>query len=127
MLIQTTSGQWVLGLIGAAVIASGLAQIGKGITSGFERYMVLPERRWTRPLCRFGLMARGLIWCIMGWFLIRSARYAASGEMRGMAEALEGLRSATYGPWLLVVVATGLFAFGVYSLLEGFYRRIDWH
>ena len=34
-------------------------------------------------------------------------------------------RDTVYGPWLLGIVALGLFAFGVYSVLEAFYRRVN--
>jgi hypothetical protein len=50
---------------------------------------------------------------------------AGHGEIKGMADALAMLHETTYGNWLLGIVATGLFAFGVYSVLEAMYRRID--
>lgn len=126
-LMASEWGQWLLLAVGIAVIGAGLAHIYKGWTARFERYMKVPRQKqaWTTPICRFGLLARGVVWCIVGVFLIESAWQAHGGEVRGMAAALEALRATSFGPWLLGVVAAGLFAFGLYSLLEAVYRRVD--
>lgn len=125
--LTTGLGQIALGIAGVAVIVTGFAHIYKGVTARFEKYMNIPadKRSWARPVCQFGLVARGVVWLIVGWFLIKSAWMAKGGEIEGMAEALQSLRDNSYGPWLLGIVAAGLFAFGVYSLLEAAYRRIN--
>ena len=125
--LTTDLGQIALGIVGAAVIFTGFAHIFKGVTARFEKYMNIPadKKSWARPVCQFGLIARGVVWLIVGWFLIKSAWMAKGGEIEGMAEALQWLRDNAYGPWLLAVVAAGLFAFGVYSVLEAAYRRIN--
>ncbi len=125
--INSEFAQLGLTVFGVALIITGLAHLYKGWTAKFEKYMEIPvsQKRWARPLCQFGLMARGVVWGIIGWFLINSASQASSGEIHGLEQALDALRSHGYGPWLLGVVAAGLFAFGVYSILEAIYRRID--
>ncbi len=125
--LATDIGQVVIGLAGIAFIGAGLAHIYKGWTARFERYMNIPsdKNQWARPLCRFGLIARGIVWCIVGWFFITSALFANNGKVKGMVDALELLRANTYGNWVFGIVAAGLFAFGLYSLLEAMYRRID--
>lgn len=80
---------------------------------------------WARPLCRFGLISRGIVWCIVAWFCITSALSAKSGEVKGIVDALELLRETSHGTWLFGIVAAGLFAFGVYSVLQAIYRKID--
>jgi hypothetical protein len=125
--LQTDIGQMVLGIVGLIVIGVGFAHMYKGWQSRFERYMDIPgnQQQWARPVCRFGLIARGIVWCIVGWFLARSALLAGSGDIKGIAEALDTLRNTTYGIWLFSIVAAGLVAFGVYSVLEALYRRIN--
>ena len=126
-LLTTAFGQLALGIAGVGVVFTGFAHIFKGLTARFERYMTIPadKRSWARPVCQFGLAARGVVWLIIGWFLIKSAWMAKGREIEGMSEALQWLRDNSYGPWLLGIVAAGLFAFGIYSLLEAAYRRID--
>ncbi|MCW8193819.1 DUF1206 domain-containing protein [Proteobacteria bacterium 005FR1] len=126
-LLGSEWGQVVFAVVGIAVIIAGFAHIFKGWSARFERYMHIPanQRNWARPVCQFGLIARGVVWLIIGWFFLDSVFTAQQGEVSGIAEALGALRNSSYGPWLLAVVAAGLFAFGVYSLLEALYRRID--
>ncbi|RYZ98948.1 MAG: DUF1206 domain-containing protein [Moraxellaceae bacterium] len=126
-LIASVGGQWLIGVAGFVIVGVGVAHIVKGWTARFERYMEIPSNRdmWAQPVCRFGLIARGVVWCLVGWFFINSALLAGSGEVKGMAEALASLREAPYGSWILGIVSAGLFAFGVYSVLEAIYRRID--
>ncbi|HSC68385.1 MAG TPA: DUF1206 domain-containing protein [Cellvibrio sp.] len=125
--LSTDMGQWIIGVVGLAFVCAGLAHIYKAWTASFERYMQIPHDKniWANPLCRFGLASRGVVWCILAWFCISSAMSANSGEIKGMVDALELLRESSYGIWLFGIVAAGLFAFGVYSVLEAIYRRID--
>ena len=88
-------------------------------------YIPHDKNLWAKPLCRFGLVSRGIVWCIIGWFCITSALAAKSGDIKGIVDALELLRGTSHGIWLFGIVAAGLFAFGVYSVLEAIYRRID--
>ena len=125
--LTTDLGQVVIGLAGLAFVGTGLAHIYKGWTASFEHYMRIPGDKniWARPLCQFGLISRGIVWCIVAWFCINSALSAKSGEIKGIVDALELLRESAYGTWLFGIVAAGLFAFGVYGILQAMYRRIN--
>ena len=46
-------------------------------------------------------------------------------KARGLKGALESLQGQVYGPILLGIVALGLVAFGIYSMVEMRYRRIE--
>lgn len=119
-------GQVLLVAVGIVLVGVGVAHLFKGATARFERHMEIPDQHalWMRPLCQFGLMARGVVWCLVGGFLLDSVRRFNTTEIEGMAEALNRLREAPYGDWLLGIVAAGLFAFGIYSCLEAVYRRL---
>lgn len=120
-------GIWMVGIVGLCVIGAGVAQIYKGATAGFEKYMAMDQDvdRWARPTGMVGLIARGVTFCIIGSLFIVAAYQADPSEARGLGGALETLQSQPYGPWLLAVVAVGLLAFAAYSMLEAFYRRIE--
>lgn len=126
-LLRQPFGRWLVGLIGAAVVGAGLAHIVKGARAKFERYLEMDEsvRRRTSPICRFGLIARGVVFLIIGAFLVIAAWQADSDEARGLDGALQALQEQPYGWLLLLVVALGLVAFGFYSTIEAVYRRID--
>jgi hypothetical protein len=126
-LMRQPFGRWLVGLIGAAVIAAGIAHIWKGWQAKFERYLQMDEatRRTTSPICRFGLIARGVVYAMIGGFLVIAAWRADSDQAQGLDGALQTLQEQPYGWALLLVVALGLVAFGLYSMIEAVYRRID--
>ncbi|MAD76396.1 MAG: hypothetical protein CML20_16680 [Rheinheimera sp.] len=114
-------------IIGIVVIIVGIAHLVKGFKSGFKKYIEFPadKKNWLVPICRFGLISRGIVWCIIGWIILRSTFVAGSNEDKGISEAFEWLSTAPYGSWLILIVSIGLFAFGIYSFIESLYRRID--
>jgi hypothetical protein len=126
-LLQQPFGRWLVGLIGVAVIGAGLAHMIKGYRADFTKYLEMAPATLERssPICRFGLIARGVVFLIIGGFLVVAAWRFSSGDVVGLQGALQTLQQQPYGWILLAVVALGLCAFGVYSLIEARYRRID--
>lgn len=126
-LITHSWGQWLFGIAGLAIVAAGGAHLIKGWKAGFEKHMDIPQsqRVWAVPVCRIGLISRGAVYCIVGFFLVSSVWIAGTGELKSIGEALSWLRDQPFGAWLLGIIAVGLFSFGIYSSLEAVYRRID--
>ena len=122
-------GRWLVALIGIGVMVGGLAQIRNGWTEKFRKHLKMQEmdaneQRLAVNTGKLGLIARGIVFLLSGWFLIQAARHFNPDEARGLAGALESLARQPYGAWLLGFVALGLIAFGAYSLLLARYRRI---
>jgi hypothetical protein len=122
-------GRWLVALIGIGVMVGGLAQIRNGWTEKFRKHLKMKEmdaheQRLAVNTGKLGLIARGIVFLLSGWFLIQAARHFNADEARGLAGALETLARQPSGPWLLGFVALGLIAFGAYSLLLARYRRI---
>jgi hypothetical protein len=65
-----------------------------------------------------------VISALVGVFLIRAAIDYNPNKAVGLDGALAKLAHASYGPFLLGIVAVGLIAFGVYSVSDARYRRI---
>lgn len=113
--------------VGIAVVVVGIAHLIKGFRSGFKKYIDFPagKQHWLVPICKFGLISRGVVWCIIGWIVLRSTYVAGSSEEQGVEDAFEWLSNTPYGSWLIIIISIGLFAFGVYSFIESLYRRIE--
>lgn len=71
---------------------------------------------------RFGIAARGIVFCLIGFFLARAALLHDAGKAGGLQESLKML--ADIGRWPFVAVASGLAAYGLYELVNARYRRI---
>lgn len=122
-------GRWLVAIAGIAVIISGLTQLRDGWTGKFRKHlkeqeMDANEQRLAMKTGKLGLISRGIVFLLSGWFLIRAALQYNPAEARGLSGALETLASQPAGAWLLGLVALGLIAFGAYSLLLARYRRI---
>jgi hypothetical protein len=70
-------------------------------------------------------MARGLVFVIVGVFLVNAAVDANPREARGLGGALRVLQAQPFGRLLFAITALGLFAFGIFQLVIAYYRRID--
>ena len=126
-LMEEPFGQWLVGIVGAAVVGAGVAHIIKGWSAKFDKRFKpgYDKLGWVRPVCRFGLIARGVVFMIIGSFIgIAAWRYDPQ-QARGLSGALQALQEQPYGQVLLGIVALGLVAFGLYCWVEAVYRRID--
>jgi hypothetical protein len=81
-------------------------------------------RTWVARLGTFGHLARGVVFGLVGVFLINAAVDFEPRSAVGLDGALAKLAHHSYGPFLLGVVAAGLIAFGLHSLSDARYRRI---
>jgi hypothetical protein len=123
------AGTWLVGLIGGVLVGIALYQGYRGISGEFLDDSKTEEmgpriRRWIEWIGTFGHLARMVVFGLVGVFLIKSAIEFNPGNAVGLDGALAKLAHASYGPYMLGIVAAGLIAFGVYSLSDARYRRI---
>jgi hypothetical protein len=71
-----------------------------------------------------GHLARGVVWSIVAWFLIKAAWNYDSNQAVGLDGALAKLLRRDYGEWILGVVAAGLAAYGLFCLAQARYRDV---
>jgi len=120
-------GVWLTYAIAAAMAGAAIAHFIKGVKAGFEKYMAIPEDRRSvlKPVCQFGLIARGVTFLVLAFLLATGAAGYQSGDTPGLDSALRAMASWSYGWLLLSATGLGLIAFGIYSLTEAWYRRIN--
>jgi uncharacterized protein DUF1206 len=123
------AGTWLVGIAGVVFIGVGLYQGYRGISKDFlddsKTERMSPRiRRWVEWIGTVGHLARMVVFCLVGIFLIRAAIDFDPNKAVGLDGALAKVDHASYGPFLLGLVAAGLIAFGVYSLSDARYRRI---
>ena len=127
--LETPFGSWTVALAGAGIIAVGLFQCLRAYRRHFERKLSLGEldpdtRDWVIRVSAFGLAARGIVFCLIGGFLMQAGLGSDPGKARGISGALNALQGQPYGRWLLAITAAGLAAFGVYCCVRARYGRI---
>ncbi|MBW4511524.1 MAG: DUF1206 domain-containing protein [Scytonematopsis contorta HA4267-MV1] len=122
-------GRWLVVLAGVIVIGVGISFIFEAYKAKFRCQLKLrlqssSEQSWTVGLARFGIASRGFVFGIIGIFLIFAAIQIDGSEARGLGGVLTALAKLPFGSWILGIVAFGLIAYGIYSLIEAYYRRI---
>jgi hypothetical protein len=125
---------WPLGrvlvvCVGIAVVGLGLRELYQAYKARFLKRLRLVEmgekvRRWTERWGRLGIASRGIVFGVVGTFLIRAAIEYDPQEARGLGGALQTLAQQPLGPWLLGAVALGLIAYGLFMLSVARYRHI---
>jgi len=124
-----TIGPVLVVAIGLFVIGFALYQLYKGATLKFQDELKTGEmngalRRWVPKLGRFALAARGVVFAIMGVYLVKAGFSSNPGQFKGVGGALREIGSESFGSILLLVVATGLAAYGAFQVIMARYRRI---
>lgn len=122
-------GRVLVGLVGAGILAYGIYQIYTAFKGDLDKRLNLAAsavvtRRRVVALGRAGTAARGVVLVIIGWLVLQAALRYDPAEAQGLQGALNTLRQAAYGPYLLAAVALGLIAYGVFQLVKARYRVI---
>ena len=128
-LLRQPAGKWVVAAIGAAVVGAGLWNLYRSFTGQFRKHLKEHEMKgveeaWAIPLAVVGYAARGVVFCLIGLFVLHAAWETKPKDAIGLDGALRTIVNADYGPFLLGVVAVGLLAYGVYCLVQARYREV---
>jgi hypothetical protein len=123
-------GRWMVGAVGTAIIGAGLWNGWKGVSGTWRKKldtseMSKAEKTWAEPIAVGGLIGRMLIFSLVGGFLVRAAVRYDPNHGVGLDAALKEVRDKAYGPWALLAFAVALVLFGVFSLLQARWRRVD--
>ncbi|TFZ04486.1 DUF1206 domain-containing protein [Ramlibacter rhizophilus] len=130
MVLAQPMGRWIIAAVGAAVVVVGLIQLVQAYRTDLPERLDLSRlgptaREWVVRFGRMGMAARGIVFGLIGIFLVRAAMNYDPGQARGIGGALQSLHEQPYGPWLLGLVAIGLIAYGLFEGVQARYRRIE--
>lgn len=129
LLLKQPFGVVLVALVGLTIIAVAFYIFSKAYTTKFRSHLNLATvdaqmRRGIILVGRCGYAALGVVFSIVGIFLIVAAAQHNPKQAKGLDSALQTLLHQPFGPLLLGIVALGLIAYGVYSLVEARYRRV---
>jgi hypothetical protein len=128
-LLASTGGRWLVGLIGLAIVAVGVGLIWYGWTKRFEKnlktgLMSATARKAARWLGVIGYVAKGIVYGVVGVLVVVAAVKYDPSQSRGLDQALRTLAAQPAGTTLLIGVAVGIAAYGVFCLYQAKYRKV---
>ncbi len=120
-------GQWLVGGVGLIVVGAGIGQIYRGIVKDYEGRIAIPsdKKAFLDPVCQYGLIARGVVFAVIGGLIVYAAITVSTDEAGGLRDALDWIRSQPFGAVFYGLTAAGLAAYGGYSIVQALYRRMD--
>lgn len=129
-LLQQPFGPWLVGLVGLGILAYGCFEFYRASSGSFMDRLRLEgtasgHRQTIRRIGQAGLAARGVVYLVIGGFLLVAALQSDPSEARGLDGALRALQDQPFGPYLLGIVAIGLAAYGVYCFVNARYRTYE--
>lgn len=127
--LEAPAGQWLVGLAAAIIAGFALYQLYVAASDRIEKHLDLHEldagsAAWAVRAGRVGVAARGIVFLVVAWLVLRAALAARAEEAGGLREALAWLGQPGTGQWVLVSVGVGLVAYGIFQFVNARYRRI---
>jgi hypothetical protein len=123
------AGKWIVMGIAACIAGAALWNLYRGISRRFLKQLKTGEmsstvRAWATRVGVVGLVARGVVFGLIAWFFFDAAHDYNANKAEGLDGALRKLAAQSYGTWLLSIVAAGLFAYGVFCVIQARYREV---
>lgn len=129
-LLEEPFGAWLIGALGVGIIAYGIYELYKGYKEKFMKKfktyeMNIGERKIAKNSGKLGLISRGIVLSMVGFFFIQTAITHNPDQSEGMDGALAELAQQPYGQVLLALIAIGLILYGVYQIIRGRYISMN--
>jgi hypothetical protein len=130
VVLSWPAGRWIVGAAGVCLLAVAFWNLYRGLARKFDDKWRLSRltpavRRWGARAGVVGHVARFVVFGLIGLFALKAALEYKPKDAIGLDGALQKLAHASYGPWLLGLTAAGLFAYGVYCLVDARLRDVS--
>lgn len=120
-------GPILIGLTGLIIIGVGIYQIHKGYSGKYleELNATRSDRRdLLNKSGKFGYMARGVVFGIIGYFVVQAAYTENADIIRGTEGAFSYLQGFSYGWLIMGLIAIGLLGHGIFMIFVARYSSV---
>ncbi|MDO1448151.1 DUF1206 domain-containing protein [Rhodocytophaga aerolata] len=126
--MQWDGGSTLVAIAGIITIIAGLVYLYRAYTTKFKEKlnnsrMSYNEDKWITRLGRAGFTARGIVWLILGYFIVKAGLSSDASQVKGSQGAFNFLEQS--GEWVLLLVAIGVIAYGVFQFAKAKYYQVN--
>jgi hypothetical protein len=126
--LTQAGGPIIVALIGVALVILGIVMAIRGLSAQFTEHLRMGwmSRSTQNAVVRLGqagYVARGVVVAGIGGAALDAAVTYKASRAEGIDGVLRSFAQTAFGPWLLLLIALGLIAFGLLSFLEAKWRR----
>ncbi|QCK16823.1 DUF1206 domain-containing protein [Mangrovivirga cuniculi] len=127
-LLDQSFGQYLVGALALVFFGKAIYQWYRAFSDKFKKKVKeagldQKARELMIKSGKIGYTARGVVIGIVGYMTLRAAITASSSQAGGTKDAFQFIQNE-FGSFLLVIVAIGLFAYGVFMFLKARYRKM---
>ncbi len=122
--MDAPAGQLFVGLVGVAILGIAGYHVYKGWRDKFLEDLQEHPGRWAVVAAKVGYIAKGIALAAVGVLFITAAIEHRAGKATGLDGGLRSLRDLPAGTIILLGIALGLAAYGVYSFARARYARV---
>jgi len=127
-ILSWPGGQIIVGAVAVGILAVAFGMGSRGVRRSFmqdlETQRLAPTTKtWVEVVGSIGFVAKGVAFGVVGGLVLTAAIEYNPKKAGGLDAALKTLAAQPFGVVLLVVVALGLAAYGIYCFIEGWYRK----
>jgi hypothetical protein len=123
-LMEAPAGRWLVGLVGVAIIGVAAYHVHKGWRERFLGDLQEHPGRSVVNAARVGYIGKGIALAAVGILFITAAIQQRAGKATGLDGGLRSMRDLPAGTVILLGIALGLAAYGVYSFARARYARV---
>jgi hypothetical protein len=123
-LMNAPAGRVLVGLVGVAIIGVAVYHVHKGWRERFLGDLREHPGRWVVIAAKVGYIGKGIALAAVGVLFITAAIQHQPGKATGLDGALRSMRDLPAGTVILLGIALGLAAYGVYSFARARYARV---
>jgi hypothetical protein len=126
--LSLDGGQVIVAVAGIVLAVLGIIMAIRGLGAEFTRHLRMGWMSGSTQdavirLGQVGYVARGVVLVGIGIAAFDAAITYDAARAEGVDGVLRSFAQTPFGPWLLILVALGLIAFGIMSFFEAKWRR----
>ncbi|WP_439883047.1 DUF1206 domain-containing protein [Pontibacter sp. MBLB2868] len=93
----------------------------------FTSHVPSPPPKWVENFARFGLTAKGVVYCLVGILAFMAAFELGGSSEQGSDKkgVFQFIENQPFGKWLLGLVALGLACYAIWRFIQGFMDTED--